>query len=122
FPARLVGLPMGPHDSYAGAALAPGLYQQLLGLTWDSWTLSYERDGINQDALAEAALSLPVTIDEGTDGIDNDGLNGVDDAGERETVPPYPYALRGVQVRIRVYEPQTRQVRQATVESDFIPE
>jgi hypothetical protein len=46
----------------------------------------------------------------------------VDDAGERETVPPYPYALRGVQVRIRVYEPQTRQVRQATVESDFIPE
>jgi hypothetical protein len=37
-------------------------------------------------------------------------------------VPPYPYPLRGVQIRIRMYEPGTRQMRQATVIGDFISE
>jgi hypothetical protein len=46
----------------------------------------------------------------------------VDNAGERETAPPYPYPLRGVQVRIRILESNTHQVRQAIVESDLIPE
>jgi prepilin-type N-terminal cleavage/methylation domain-containing protein len=98
------------------------LYLNALGFTYDTWTLFYERDGINQDQAAEVALGISQTADEGSDGLDNDGINGVDDAGERETVPPYPYPLRGVQIRIRVLEPNTRQVRQATVEGDFIPE
>jgi hypothetical protein len=46
----------------------------------------------------------------------------VDDPGERETSPPYPVPLRGIQVQIRLYEPATRQVRQATVGADFIQE
>jgi hypothetical protein len=50
------------------------------------------------------------------------GVNGVDDPGERETSPPYPVPLRGIQVRIRVLEPNTRQMRQATVGADFIQE
>lgn len=41
---------------------------------------------------------------------------------ERETSPPYPFPLRGIQVRIRLIEPDTRQVRQSTVISEFIPE
>jgi hypothetical protein len=89
-------------------------YLNLIGLTYDTWALSYERDGINQNGGA--------TIDEGTDGIDSDGKNGVDDVGERETVPPYSYPLRGLQIKIRFYEPGTRQVRQATVGTDFISE
>jgi hypothetical protein len=63
-----------------------------------------------------------VYYDEGTDGLDNDGVNGVDDRGERETSPPYPVRLRGLEVKIRTYEPGTRQVQQGTVSSDFIPE
>jgi hypothetical protein len=91
-------------------------WQNTLGLTWDTWSATYERDGINQDAVVE---STPI-VDEGTNGIDNDGNNGVDDPGERETVPPYANPLRGVQVRVRVADPGTRQVRQATVISDFM--
>jgi hypothetical protein len=30
--------------------------------------------------------------------------------------------LRGVQIRIRVYEPDSRQVRQVTINGDFLPE
>jgi hypothetical protein len=121
---RFAGLPSVPQsyinfDIANGNTLVQTLYRTRIGTTWDSWTLAYERDGINQDSIVEGANFI---VDEGTDGLDNDGFNGVDDAGERETVPPYAYPLRGVQIRIRLYEPGTRQVRQATVENDFISE
>ena len=45
----------------------------------------------------------------------------VDESSEQETSPPYPYPLRGVEVRIRVYEPRSRQVRQVTVRHTFVP-
>lgn len=131
---RFAGLPSLPFSYYrasAGSAHAPGPYQTALGFTWDSWTVAYERDGVNQDAAVEVA-GLNLLIDEGTDGEDNPyttnamGVpqyeNGIDDAYERETVPPYAHPLRGIQIRIRLYEPGTRQLRQATVESDFISE
>jgi hypothetical protein len=89
-------------------------YRNLLGRTYDTWSLNYERDGVNQDG--------DNFTDESTNGIDDDNQNGVDDYGERETVPPYPQPLRGLQVKIRVYEPGTRQMRQATVTTDFLAE
>ena len=46
---------------------------------------------------------------------------GVDDAMERETMPPYTDALRGIQIKIRVYEPDSRQIREVTVVQDFLP-
>src|SRR6185369_14133857 len=92
-------------------------YRGILGFTYDTWTLQYERDGINQDGDNDPITSIPL-IDEGTDGLDNPErnpnpppappiiyLNGVDDVGERETVPPYSQPLRGIQIRIRMYEP-----------------
>jgi hypothetical protein len=81
--------------------------------TWDTWPFYYEQDGIDQDGSGVA--------DQGTNGIDDNGQGGVDDPTERETSPPYPYPLRGLQVRIRVIEPDTKQVRQATVLADFVP-
>jgi len=56
------------------------------------------------------------------DGFDNDGQNGVDDVGERTTCPPYPVPLRGIQVKIRAIEPDSRQIRQVSVVADFVPE
>jgi hypothetical protein len=47
---------------------------------------------------------------------------GVDDVGERETVPPYDKPLRGVQVLIRTYEPDSRAIRQVRVNQHFMPE
>jgi len=46
----------------------------------------------------------------------------VDDLGERETSPPYPHPRRGIQIIIRTLDPDSRQVRQITVTSDFTPE
>ena len=82
--------------------------------TYCTWSTHYEADGRNQDGDA--------VTDEGTDGLDNDSQNGVDDPGEYETSPPYPLPLRGIQVRFRVVEIDTKQVRQTSVVSDFTPE
>jgi type II secretory pathway pseudopilin PulG len=105
----------------AGAAYFAGQtnYYARLGAAYDTWALSYERDGINQDAASEG---MNPTTDEGTNGLDDDGVNGVDDVGERETGPPFARALRGLEVKIRLYEHGTRQMRQATVGTDFIAE
>ncbi len=93
---------------------------------YDPWPTFYEQDGIDQDGLLgidSIAVSngVPVT-DQGTNGADDDNAMGVDDIGERETSPPYPSPLRSVQVRIRIIDPDSRQVRQVSVVSDFIPE
>jgi len=56
------------------------------------------------------------------DGLDNNGDGVVDDPGERATAVPYAYPLRGLQIRIRVYDPDTRQVRQSSVVAEFVPE
>jgi prepilin-type N-terminal cleavage/methylation domain-containing protein len=99
---------------------------------YDTWAQSYERDGIDQDFNLSGTNTIP---DQGTDGLDGEPntqpsppappyiyRNGVDDMNERETAPPFDYPLRGIEVTIRLYEPGTRQVRQATVGADFIPE
>jgi prepilin-type N-terminal cleavage/methylation domain-containing protein len=91
---------------------------------FDTWSTHYEADGVDQDNAAGA--------DQGTNGVDDaiparlavpavvaDGV--IDDVDESETSPPYRYALRGVEVRIRCFEPTTRQVRQATVRHTFVP-
>jgi hypothetical protein len=136
----------GANSTLSGA---PQIKSQLSNVvaTYDTWALDYERDGWDQDGDGKGpdqqwgragvdddgnGVTDDVSergwpgsddlVDEGTDGLDNDGKNGVDDVGERETSPPYPVPLRGIQVRIRAYEPHTRQVRQATVVADSIPE
>jgi hypothetical protein len=81
--------------------------------TYDTWTTHYEANGRNEDGDA--------LVDEGTNGLDDDGDGTVDDAGELETSPPYPWPLRGIEVRIRCYEPSSRQVRQVTVRHTFVP-
>jgi hypothetical protein len=80
---------------------------------YDTWSNHYEFNGINED--------FDSLTDEGTNGVDDDGDGVVDDADEQETSPPYPVPLRGIEVRIRVYEPSSRQVRQVTVRHTFVP-
>lgn len=82
--------------------------------TYCTWSTHYEANGLSEDGDS--------LIDEGTDGLDNLPANSlVDDSDEQETSPPYPYPLRGIEVRIRVYEPSSRQVRQVTVRQTFVP-
>lgn len=61
--------------------------------TYDTWTSFYANN--NQD---------------------DDNINGPDDAAERA---PYSHPLGGIQVVIRLYDPDTKSVRQATVTQSF---
>ncbi len=80
---------------------------------WDSWSTHYESNGIDDDGNGP--------IDQGSDAIDNDSNGSIDDKLELETLPPYSTPLRGIEVRIRCYEPSSRQVRQVTIRHSFVP-
>jgi hypothetical protein len=95
---------------------------------YDTWTTYYETDQSNQEAASYYTLSgnqIPWNVtpedwrlnitDQGANGLDENLINGPDDPLERETSPPYPYPLHGVQVKIRLYEPESRQIRETTV-------
>lgn len=100
----------------------PGTAQPIAA-TYDTWSTHYEMDGVNQDGDG--------VTDEYTDGFDNAvggtimnnaaglGNNGVDDATEQEAPPPYPVRLRGIQVKIRVFDPDSQQIREVTVTHSF---
>lgn len=98
---------------------------------YDTWTVEYERDGINQNYPRD--LTKPedwkskgenMLIDEGLNGFDdNFNVNaGVDDATEREAPPPYFVPLRGFQVIVRAFQTSQQQTRQFTITHDFTPE
>ncbi len=125
------GFPLAPPvppsvaSVFAGPPLARSGLQQpevvwtfplpIAAAVYDPWPLFYEHDGVDQDGNG--------ITDQGTNGVDDPPfVNGVDDVGERETSPPYPVPLRSIQVRLRIIDPDSRQVRQVTVTSDFVPE
>jgi hypothetical protein len=117
---------------YAAERQVAGTVPSLrLTRTYDTWTLAYEANGINEDNLhgPDQAInglddSVP-GIDDNNNGqideLDEPGNGLIDDPAEFETRPPYPYPLRGIEVRIRCYEPSSRQVRQVTVRHSFVP-
>ena len=99
---------------FANVTSQVGSASDLLTRTYCTWSTHYEANGLDEDGDS--------LTDEGTDGLDNLPANSlVDDDAEQETSPPYPYPLRGIEVRIRVYEPSSRQVRQVTVRQTFVP-
>jgi type II secretory pathway pseudopilin PulG len=132
-------LPRALSDVF-GNQLAPGF------TVYDTWSFHYENNGVNEDNDEVEggdwqinngnAVGTP-SIDEGTNGFEDFGHYanatpppltlpairlGPDDVGERETAPPYDKPLRGVQVIMRVYEPDSRAIRQVRVNQHFMPE
>ncbi len=111
----------------------PGNRRSQMKRVYDTWSTHYESnwfDG-NLNGVKGAGDSgnenrnnyspgNPI-IDEGTDGIDNDGDGLVDDLGEQEAPAPYPVPLRGMQIKIRVFDTDSRQIRESTVVCDFLP-
>lgn len=106
------------------------LITDMIETVYDTWTPTYESDGINQDPAVVHADALPVAggvgnattnIDQGTNGIDDvnpvSGTteNGPDDYNERETQPPYNYPISGLKVTIRLIEKQSGEVRQSSI-------
>ena len=111
----LTTLGIAPHFAGFGTSKSQLIATGTTRRTYDTWSTHYEANGIDED---DGGSGL---VDEGSDGLDNDGDGHVDENDEQETAPPYPYPLRGIEVRIRCYEPSSRQVRQVTVRHTFVP-
>jgi type II secretory pathway pseudopilin PulG len=66
--------------------------------------------------------------DTGSNGVDDDAIFGgeqngiVDDASEKESIAPYNERIRGIRIRIRVIDLDTKQVRQLSITQSFVPE
>ncbi|SMP76782.1 prepilin-type N-terminal cleavage/methylation domain-containing protein [Neorhodopirellula lusitana] len=100
---------------------------------FDTYTSWYENDGMRQErgsVTAEGTRWQSMTVpnaDLGADGLDQPGIYsggaaatatgefGADDMGERETMPPFIDSPEAIQVSIRMENPTTRQMRQASV-------
>jgi type II secretory pathway pseudopilin PulG len=76
---------------------------------YDTWSNSYDN------------VPAPSTSIRPNDGFDNKGIGVVDNDDERAFPTPYSAPLRGIQVIIRIYEPDSRQIREVTIEQDFLP-
>ena len=99
--------------STATDLLASATAKSKLTRVYDTWSTHYESNGIDEDGVYGS--------DQGTNGVDDNNNGIVDEDAEQETAPPYTTPLRGLEVRIRVYEPTSRQVRQVTVRHTFVP-
>jgi type II secretory pathway component PulJ len=94
---------------------------------YDTWSTSYENLGIGNTANAGQAVN---GFDKGTGVVDNPA-NAVTappfmvyaaPAAGGSSVPSWtPTPLRGIQVKIRVFEPDSRSIREVTVTQDFLP-
>lgn len=129
-------VPQALHDVYAPARPSGKADLSVLAPGWavyDTWSFHYENNGINEDAewfdgtgmspaSAFAGQTWRSAVDQGTDGLDNNRILGVDDVNERETTPPYDKPMRGMQVLIRAYERDSRAIRQVKVNQHFMAE
>lgn len=96
----------------AGVAVTDAPRRLVLPLpTYDTWSRHYEFNGIDDDGDG--------VVDEGVNGVDTTGDTFPEDTLSAETSPPYPVTLRGLEIRIRCYEPTSHQVRQVTIRHHF---
>jgi len=91
--------PAGKTAFQSAGVLVSGTYR--LPTTYDTWSRHYEFNEVDEDG----------------DGKVDEGL---DDAIDTETSPPYPAPLRGLEVRIRCYEPSSGKFRQVTIRHSFV--
>jgi hypothetical protein len=94
---------------------------------YDTWSLHYESDGVDQfgyqvDDDGDVLVDEPDETDLGANGLDDNGNGVADDLDERDTLPPYAAQLRGIRITLRVYEPDSQQVRESVIVQDFLPD
>ena len=84
--------------------------------TFDTWSVHYEYDGLDQDQDG--------IIDQAADNLSQYQYqsNYMAVMPSTETSPPYPVPLRGIKVRIRCYEPDSRLFHEMSVIESFVPE
>ncbi len=109
----------------SGRVVTSGTSIRLFQPTFDTFTSFYERDGFQQGPVSGSVGTLwsttttttsTVTVDQAGDGLDNDQAFGVDDAGERETLPPFRARPEAIRVTVRLTNPAIRLIRQASAD------
>jgi type II secretory pathway component PulJ len=95
---------------------------------YDTWSTHYEAIGLT------GVVTNVLPAGNGINGFDDQGQSPcdltvlinpdgvVDDDNEKITSPPYPIPLRGIQVKIRIFEPDSKQIREVTVVQEFLPQ
>lgn len=83
----------------------------LVRATYCTWSTHYEYNGRDDDADG--------IVDQGSNAVDDNADSRIDEPAEAETRAPYPVRLRGIEVRIRCYEPTSRSIRQITIRHSF---
>jgi hypothetical protein len=106
--------PLFNRNNYDATGSNPGPRSNLARV-YDTWSLHYEYNGT-----PEVGNIAGLPTDAGTNGFDDNGDGVVDDILEKETQAPYPVPLRGIQIKIRVFEPDSRQIREVTIVQDFL--
>jgi type II secretory pathway component PulJ len=81
----------------------------------------------NNSARVYDTYSTAYFSSNGSNGIDDDNDGVVDNDNEKSPagtalLPPYWCPLRGIQVKIRTFEPDSKQIREVTVVQDFLPQ
>lgn len=134
YPPTGTGLPLNaPSPRYrttGNSVRSPASGATQLVRTYDTYSMHYARGGTYGSATFTG---------KGTNGFDDDNNGVIDDYSEQETQPPYPdpdipvmattpqstfppaVGLRGVQVKIRCFDPFSKQVREVTIVQDFLP-
>tara|TARA_R110002049_G_scaffold2750_6_gene22050 strand:- start:2569 stop:4599 length:2031 start_codon:yes stop_codon:yes gene_type:complete len=111
----------------SGRVVTRGASIRLFQPAFDTYTYHYERDGIVQgynfgtgtyyDQVGSATIASAPDL--GADGIDDNGggtaYYGSDDPLERETLPPFATRPEAIRITVRIENPATRQIRQASV-------
>lgn len=94
--------------------------------TYDTWSTHFESNGIDEDDFVDGNAG----VDQGTNGRDDtstptlptliSGIAGLpDEAAEAEVPPPYRRNIPAIEIRIRCFDPTSRQIRQTTVRQQF---
>ena len=107
----------------SGKLLTTGSTIRLFQPTFDTYTLFYDHDGVDQSYVGGVGTvwgGVSATADAGFDGLDDNGGSvgsyfGDDDFRERETLPPFTAHPEAIQVTVRIENPSTRQIRQSSV-------
>jgi type II secretory pathway component PulJ len=95
-----------PQPNFSGYGRPPLTGSGTWPRVYDTWCNTY-------DVFATGAPTR--------NGFDDGNVGIVDNDSEPAYFAPYPAPMRGIQVKIRIFEPDSRQVREVTIEQDFLP-
>ena len=111
----------GSHNANCYSSISGGIQYSLLPSVYDTGTDAYENelvDTINSVFSPSAALDMNGNQNQGISNLD-----GITDIMEHVDLwrcpPPYNVPLTGIQIKIRVFDPDTNNIREVTIRKNF---